>query len=97
MNNQGTKNALLAASLLLNLVLIVSVVWLAFYTRNAMFSMVADMTEKDLQFQQMILKDLETGDPARVAAAKEAVKSYIGVNEALSQKIRTSDLPKEPK
>lgn len=71
------QKVILIVSLLLNLCLIVGFVFFRNYVRMQNFRLAEMVAQSETQQMQSILQDIESDDPAKIAALKERLHMYI--------------------
>lgn len=71
------QRTLLIASLVLNAILVVGLVWSAARSRRTAFQLMADTTTAEVRLQTHILSALESSDPSRLEAVRRTLRRNI--------------------
>lgn len=90
MKNDRTLKILLSVSAMVNIILAGAFVLSAMESRRQVRSILADNADRSFLLQSRVLADLESGDPARIQAAKRELRESVMIEGKLSYIYRTN-------
>jgi hypothetical protein len=91
-NTQGPVKAVLACSLILNILLACGMVWIGFSARRRVMELMSEEAAEQIQIQEEILEMLEEKGPEGLDSVKATIRLNVDVSRRLQYKLDTDDI-----